>query len=106
MDPKYLFLILLVLIYQTILGTVIKVRVSWSVTVEVPKDRHEVVEDTGLSRVQVRRKKPQRKPQKPIHRMSSVMGAAVQIIRNFNSSLTCKLLDFFFQLSNCLEYAE
>ena len=84
-------LINMVFMLKMFSGTVIKVLITWYVTPEVPKDRHEGAEDIGPSQVQVRRRKPQRKPQRRIRRMSSA-PAMVQIIRSFNSSLTCKCI--------------
>ena len=78
--------------------TVIKVRENWSETVEVPKDRRGAARGaTGPSPVQVRQRKPQRKPQKRIRRMSSTnrgtMAQEAQPITcsSNSSSLTCKL---------------
>ena len=79
-------------------GTVIKVRENWSETVEVPKDRRGAARGaTGPSPVQVRQRKPQRKPQKRIRRMSSTnrgtmaREAQPSTCSSNSSSLTCKL---------------
>ena len=89
---------LLELILHYFSDTVIKVRENWSETVEVPKDHRGAARGaTGPSPVQVRQRKPQRKPQKRIHKMSStnrgtMAREAQQITCSSNSSsLTCKL---------------